>query len=67
LNAEATAEYKFGYDRDDFVPVKDREENSTNYARQMTKPKREYLFSIFEGEIARLENLPGWNCSAWKV
>jgi hypothetical protein len=33
----------------------------------MTKPEREYLFSIFEGEIARLENLPGWNCSAWKV
>ena len=49
-----------------FPQLKNREENIINYARRMTQSEREYLFSIFENDIAKLENLLGWDCSDWK-
>jgi hypothetical protein len=32
----------------------------------MTQSEREYLFSIFENDIAKLEKLLGWDWSGWK-
>ena len=49
-----------------FPRLKTREENVILYARRMTQPEREYLFSLFENDIAKLENLLGWDCSDWK-
>src|SRR5205085_487683 len=49
-----------------FPQLKNREENVINYARRMSQSEREYLFSIFKNDIARLENLLGWDCSDWK-
>jgi Sulfotransferase domain len=49
-----------------FPRLKNREENVINYARPMTQSEREYLFSIFENDIAKLEKLLGWDCSDWK-
>ena len=49
-----------------FPRLKNREENIINYARRLTRSERKYLFSIFENDIAKLENLLGWDCSDWK-
>jgi hypothetical protein len=49
-----------------FPRLKNREENVINYARRLTQSEREYLFSIFESDIAKLETLLGWDCSDWK-
>ena len=49
-----------------FSRLKNREENIINYARSMTQSEREYLFSIFQNDIAKLEKLLGWDCSDWK-
>ena len=49
-----------------FPRLKNREENVINYARAMTQSEREYLYSIFENDIAKLEKLLGWDCSDWK-
>ena len=49
-----------------FPQLKNREENVINYARRMSQSEREYLFSIFENDIAKLEKLLGWDCSDWK-
>ena len=49
-----------------FQRLKNREENVINYARRMTPSEREYLFSIFENDIAKLEKLLGWDCSDWR-
>jgi len=49
-----------------FPRLKNSEENVINYARRLTQSEREYLFSIFESDIAKLETLLGWDCSDWK-
>jgi len=49
-----------------FPQLKNREENVVNYARRMTQSEREYLYSIFQDDIAKLEKLLGWDCSDWK-
>ena len=49
-----------------FPRLKNREENVINYARQMTQSEREYLFSVFQNDIGKLEKLLDWDCSDWK-
>jgi hypothetical protein len=49
-----------------FPQLKNREENVINYSRPMTQSEREYLYSIFRDDIAKLEKLLGWDCSDWK-
>jgi len=46
--------------------LKNREENVINYARKMTQSERHHLYSIFRDDIAKLEQLLGWDCSDWK-
>ena len=50
-----------------FPRLRNREENVINYARPISQSEREYLFSIFKDDIAKLENLLGWDCSDWKL
>jgi Sulfotransferase domain len=49
-----------------FPRLKNREENVINYARPMTQSERHHLYSIFRDDIAKLEQLLGWDCSDWK-
>ena len=47
-------------------PVTNRRRNVVPYRREMTEEERSHLSRIFAEEIARLEELLGWDCSDWK-
>jgi Sulfotransferase domain len=44
--------------------AKDR--NVVPYEREMTFDERRYLYGILVGEIEKLEQMLGWDCSDWK-
>jgi hypothetical protein len=46
--------------------VKNREQNRIAYERKITPEERHYLYQIYQADIARLEQLLGWDCSEWK-
>jgi hypothetical protein len=33
----------------------------------MTPEERKYLLAVFSAEIAKLEQMLGWDCSDWKT
>src|SRR6266568_5317955 len=47
--------------------VRDKDRNIVPYERAMTPEERKYLLTIFAVEIAKLEQMLGWDCSAWKL
>jgi hypothetical protein len=47
--------------------VRSKDRNVVPYERAMTVDERKRLFAIFADEIARLEQMLGWDCSDWKV
>jgi len=47
--------------------VRDKDRNVVPYERAMTPEERKYLLTIFAVEIAKLEQMLGWDCSAWKL
>ena len=47
--------------------IKNREQNRIPYERKITREERRYLYGLYKEDIARLENLLGWDCSDWKV
>ena len=47
--------------------VRDKDRNVVPYERAMTPEERKYLSTIFAVEIAKLEQMLGWDCSAWKL
>jgi len=47
--------------------VRDKDRNVVPYERAMTPEERKYLSTIFAVEIAKLEQMLGWNCSDWKA
>jgi hypothetical protein len=47
--------------------VHDKDQNVVPYERAVTAEERKYLFEVFSAEIARLEQMLGWDCSDWKV
>ena len=47
--------------------VRDKDRNVVPYERAMTPEERKYLVSVFSAEIARLEQMLGWDCSDWKL
>jgi len=47
--------------------VRSKDRNVVPYERAMTANERKRLFAIFADEIARLEQMLGWDCSDWKV
>jgi len=46
--------------------IRDKDRNIVPYERTMTAEEREYLFEVFSAEIAKLEQMLGWDCSDWK-
>jgi Sulfotransferase domain len=47
--------------------IRDKDRNVVPYAREMTAEERRYLHAIFGWDIAKLEELVGWDCSDWKL
>ena len=46
--------------------VKNRQQNRIPYEREITREERQYLYKLYKTDIARLEQLLGWDCSDWK-
>ena len=47
--------------------VRDKERNVVPYERAMTAEERKYLLEVFLTEIAKLEQMLGWDLSDWKI
>jgi len=47
--------------------VRDKDRNVVPYERAMTPEERKYLSAVFSSEIAKLEQMLGWDCSDWKA
>jgi len=47
--------------------IRDKDRNVVPYERAMTPEERKYLSGVFSGEIAKLEQMLGWDCSDWKL
>jgi len=47
--------------------IRDKDSNVVPYAREMNAEERRYLYAIFGWDIAKLEELLGWDCSDWKL
>ena len=57
----------------DFLAVKrmkkvpgDKDRNVVPYARAMTADERKYLLEVFDSELAKLEQMLGWDLTNWK-
>lgn len=46
--------------------TRNKERNIVPYEREMTPEERKQLYRIFAEDIAKLEQLLGWDCSDWK-
>jgi hypothetical protein len=46
--------------------LQDKERNVVPYERAMTAEERKYLLGVFSAEIAKLEQMLGWDCSDWR-
>jgi len=57
----------------DFLGVKplrllrSKDRNVVPYDREMTLEERKHLYTIFADDIARVEQMLGWDCSDWKL
>ena len=47
--------------------IRDKDRNIVPYERTITAEEREYLSEVFSAEIAKLEQMLGWDCSDWKM
>jgi hypothetical protein len=45
---------------------KNKRRNVGSYSRKLTAEEREFAGAIFEDDIAKTENLLGWNCADWR-
>ena len=48
-----------------FAPVAGKTVNAREYVTEMSEEERRYLAGAYEDEIHNLEQLLGWDCSAW--
>ena len=47
--------------------VRSKDRNIVPYERAMNWEEKVFLYNFFEQDIARVEQLLGWNCSDWKL
>jgi sulfotransferase family protein len=47
--------------------VRSKDRNIVPYERAMNWEERVFLYSLFEEDIAKLEQLLGWDCANWKL
>jgi hypothetical protein len=46
--------------------LKNKQRNVGSYSRKLAREEREYAAGIFSDDIAKIENLLGWDCSDWR-
>jgi len=46
---------------------RDKDRNIVPYEREMTVEERKHLYKIFAEDIAKFEQMLGWDCSDWKL
>ena len=47
--------------------VRDKDRNVVPYERGMTTDERKYLLDVFAAEVAKLEQMLGWDLADWKI
>jgi hypothetical protein len=47
--------------------IRKKDRNVVPYERDITPKERKYLYAIFADDIAKLEQMLGWDCSDWKL
>ena len=47
--------------------IRNKDRNVVPYQRAITPAERKYLYAIFADDIAKLEQMLGWDCSDWKL
>src|SRR6266536_3009475 len=47
--------------------VRSRDRNVVPYERAMNWEEKVFLYNLFATDIAKLEQMLGWNCSDWKL
>src|SRR5437016_12145584 len=47
--------------------LRDKDRNVVPYERAMTAEERTHLYELFAEDIAKLEQMLGWDCSDWKL
>jgi hypothetical protein len=46
--------------------LKNKQRNVGSYSRKLTPAEREYGVRLFSGDIAKIEEMLGWECSDWR-
>ena len=46
--------------------LKNKQRNVGSYSRKLTREEREFAARVFADDIAKTENLLGWNCNDWR-
>ena len=46
--------------------IRSKDRNVVPYEREMTLEERKHLYALFAEDIARVEQILGWDCSDWK-
>ncbi len=54
-------------DLDPLRPVRAKDRNIVPYDRAMNWEERIFLYNLFADDIAKLEQILGWDCSDWKI
>ena len=49
------------------ISPRDKDKNIVPYERELTLDERKYLYGIFADDIAKLEQMLGWDCADWKL
>ena len=49
------------------ISPRDKDKNIVPYERELTLDERKYLYEIFAEDIAKLEQMLGWDCADWKL
>ena len=49
------------------VRCRSKDRNIVPYERAMNWEEKVFLYNLFEEDIAKLEQLLGWDCANWKL
>ena len=66
-NREAIAEIFHFLDVRPFAWLRNKDRNIVPYEREVSPEERKHLYTIFAEDIAKLEEMLGWDCADWKL
>jgi sulfotransferase family protein len=49
------------------ISLRDKDRNIVPYEREIRAEERKYVYEVFAEDIAKLEQLLGWDCSDWEA